>query len=94
MPPPRRSVQELSALAARAAHARDGVAAVLLEVELVVVGDLLAHLDGALGVEHDAELAAGLDDARVAVGVAAVVGKAGDAALLGGVHLGLGLGLG
>ena len=73
-------VEEASA-SLGAAAAWDGLGAVLLLIELIVVGDLLAELDALLAVEDDALLAARDDDARVAIGLAAVVGIAREPAI-------------
>ena len=53
-----------------------GDLAVVVEGELVVVGELLAREDGALGDDDDAARAGDGDEARLAVGLAAVVDEA------------------
>eukprot|EP00322_Chrysochromulina_rotalis_P019880 CAMPEP_0115831260 /NCGR_PEP_ID=MMETSP0287-20121206/2046_1 /TAXON_ID=412157 /ORGANISM="Chrysochromulina rotalis, Strain UIO044" /LENGTH=197 /DNA_ID=CAMNT_0003284599 /DNA_START=212 /DNA_END=802 /DNA_ORIENTATION=+ len=63
-----------------AAAARNRIASILLNVEVVVVGDLLSVLDALLGIEHDALAATSVDDARVAVGLTAMVGESREAA--------------
>eukprot|EP00327_Prymnesium_parvum_P027860 CAMPEP_0195587162 /NCGR_PEP_ID=MMETSP0814-20130614/30500_1 /TAXON_ID=97485 /ORGANISM="Prymnesium parvum, Strain Texoma1" /LENGTH=73 /DNA_ID=CAMNT_0040725871 /DNA_START=476 /DNA_END=694 /DNA_ORIENTATION=+ len=69
------SVEVASALGA-ATGAWDALARVRLKLELVIVRDLLAHLNPFLGVQNDTLHAARRDDPRVAVAVAAVVGEA------------------
>ena len=62
------------------------LAVLVLDGELVVVGELLAAVDLPQGEDDDVLAAVHVDDARVAVGLARVVDEASRVALHGRVH--------
>lgn len=79
------SLVEEATAASRPAVAEQ-LALLVLDGELVVVGQLLAAVDLPQGEDDDVLAAVHVDDARVAVGLAGVVDETGRVALHGRVH--------